>query len=632
MAKSLLKSSQGGRMDLTQNPCGHHGSSENKRKKFRKVDSQDLETDSEIDYDRFMTLRSKNTFPLTKADVFDVHDELVNKCGEPAQIWPRNDGCLVIEAKSKDQQRKILALDTLAGIELESSLHPTFNTCKGVMRSGELIDYDLKRLTDKMKDQKVIDAYRILRNVNGTKMPSSTIVLTFNKIQPPEYVKVGYLSIPIVPYIEHPRRCFQCQQFGHMSKYCKRHSVCVNCGNEYHGPSCNEPPCCTNCNGNHPASSKACTRFIYEKEVLAIRNKNRISFKEAHQRARKQYLHPGVSFADALKNIRINKMSHRRSEPESSPPQHNIDSQNSSTTKDQQNEEHNAPYEPIKRRLTSPTAPEPKLQRPPKTYNREKLQFPSNEDNSNPSRSLVEENTKRKYVIPLLDLHSKPKNTLSSPENHQNHHTSEREMTSSIPPLCEFISTESLLNITTDSNEEINVTKTISKEISDYVSEMRSSIASKAPENEHDFDKIELLEQYDLTEDDTTRQGAKTQSETENTIETIPSGTSYGFQTNDANSSSSTMLSNEKDTLPNTKEKPLITEQTKPQESTALPLHNNSVSKMEDETKTKFKFKKTISYDKLIKEKSTDSEKAKERPKVTRRFNIQNVITKKTNK
>ena len=72
--------------------------------------------------------------------------------------------------------------------------------------------------------------------------------------------------------------------------------VCSQCGKEEHG-ECNNPPHCANCGETHPAASKKCHKFLFEKEVQALRAREHLSFKEARQRVSSTYIRPGTTFA-----------------------------------------------------------------------------------------------------------------------------------------------------------------------------------------------------------------------------------------------------------------------------------------------------------------------------------------------
>ena len=75
--------------------------------------------------------------------------------------------------------------------------------------------------------------------------------------------------------------------------------ICENCGLEVHG-ECTNPPHCVNCGESHPASSKRCDKFSFEKEVQALRAKEHLSFKEARQRVSAMFIQPGVTFSSII--------------------------------------------------------------------------------------------------------------------------------------------------------------------------------------------------------------------------------------------------------------------------------------------------------------------------------------------
>ena len=77
-----------------------------------------------------------------------------------------------------------------------------------------------------------------------------------------------------------PKRCFQCQVFGHTSTTCKRKSpVCANCGDKGHkAQECSKQvKRCVNCSGGHASYDKSCPVFI--------ENLTRANFLEINQKA-----------------------------------------------------------------------------------------------------------------------------------------------------------------------------------------------------------------------------------------------------------------------------------------------------------------------------------------------------------
>ena len=84
-------------------------------------------------------------------------------------------------------------------------------------------------------------------------------------------------------YIPNPLRCFQCQEFGHSKKFCKKQLRCWKCGSEGHdGSDCSaENKCCVNCKGDHYSSSKSCPVWIIEKEIQRVKTEKNLPYGEA---------------------------------------------------------------------------------------------------------------------------------------------------------------------------------------------------------------------------------------------------------------------------------------------------------------------------------------------------------------
>ena len=140
--------------------------------------------------------------------------------------------------------------------------------------------------------------------MNGTLRPASVYVLTFSGSRLPEAVTIGWLRCPVRLCVPLPRRCFKCQKFGHGATRCRAlSSTCGFCSAQ---PSHEHPcPCdakCANCDGPHPAFSKNCFYYNFEKEVLQIQARDRTSYIEAKKSVRARYLHEGVTYADRARH------------------------------------------------------------------------------------------------------------------------------------------------------------------------------------------------------------------------------------------------------------------------------------------------------------------------------------------
>ena len=74
-----------------------------------------------------------------------------------------------------------------------------------------------------------------------------------------------------------PRRdvviqCYRCQGFGHKANACTQKAICIRCGGNHNLAECTVPRAqlkCANCNGDHAASYKCCSK--YQDELSANR-------------------------------------------------------------------------------------------------------------------------------------------------------------------------------------------------------------------------------------------------------------------------------------------------------------------------------------------------------------------------
>ena len=56
---------------------------------------------------------------------------------------------------------------------------------------------------------------------------TNTCVFTLNNLKSPPEIKIGYMLAKVEKYIPNPRRCHNCQKYGHLKEFCSRKSVCV---------------------------------------------------------------------------------------------------------------------------------------------------------------------------------------------------------------------------------------------------------------------------------------------------------------------------------------------------------------------------------------------------------------------
>ena len=273
-----------------------------KKQIFRSLYSKENTTINEI-YPNFIILKSLDeNKPLTKCCQFNIYKEFSTNYGKPKAMWGQNDGSLVVELYTCIQYKKVNKMTTLGGVNISIKSHPTLNVTKGVITSKQMQQYGYsnEELKEHLKDQFVTDVYQIITYINKIKIPSPTYILSFSTSQLPEKIHCGYEYAYVRPYISRPRRCTKCQKFGHSKLKCRGTEICVNCAQAHTDMQCKNDPLCANCGDPHSANNIKCLKYLYEKDILAIRDTEKISYQEARRKVNNRFVRPGITFADAL--------------------------------------------------------------------------------------------------------------------------------------------------------------------------------------------------------------------------------------------------------------------------------------------------------------------------------------------
>lgn len=127
-------------------------------------------------------------------------------------------------------------------------------------------------LLDKSKPapHKIVEVVRIQRtkfHPKETKYDTDTVIITFDSITIPKYIKFECLIIPVYPYVQRVLQCQNCWAFGHSTKACRGRKRCVSCGlHDDHAP-CNTYKCIS-CNGTHRSNSKTCPIIKNKEEEM----------------------------------------------------------------------------------------------------------------------------------------------------------------------------------------------------------------------------------------------------------------------------------------------------------------------------------------------------------------------------
>ena len=284
--------------------------------------------DEEFDFKRFLIIKNKDeNVKMSDVSVFKVDKYLKKVMGRLYQwckISRLRSGLLLIEVVQRtafDILKNIKKIDDVSVIVEE---HQTLNTSKGFITCDAIRGMTNEDIQNEIKSQDVKEVYRIQRrkkttnpkenksqnqNENSRKdedptfEPTDSFIITFSTPTLPKTLKIGYLRVNVRLYIPNPRRCNQCQMYGHIKKFCQHDPVCPKCGQEDHvGQTCTNEKSCYHCKGKHEATSRDCPMWKLEKLIIEEKSRNNITFREARSRIYSSHQHLVIQIPKLNKN------------------------------------------------------------------------------------------------------------------------------------------------------------------------------------------------------------------------------------------------------------------------------------------------------------------------------------------
>ena len=245
-----------------------------------------------------------------------------DRFGKVSRCEKLRDGGLEVEfTHERDAKRALSATEftytvrdgnvrRLVRLPISVSAHRTKNSSRGIIYCADLEGVSDDEIADGLSDFGVISARRIKSRKAGVMLPTHNIILTFNQLDIPREIFIGYERVKVRLYIPSPMRCYRCLRFGHTRDYCRNRPTCGICAAADHtGDSCTADTWkCINCDERqtpHTAFDPKCPALLREKEILAIKFTERLSFREARERYNST--HPKRSYASVAKEPRIDR-------------------------------------------------------------------------------------------------------------------------------------------------------------------------------------------------------------------------------------------------------------------------------------------------------------------------------------
>ena len=173
------------------------------------------------------------------------------------------------------------------------SPHRSFNTMMGVVYSKDLHYFDEQEIL-----QRCPQTVCRVKKLGG----NAAILLTFSCNYLPDYILVGHERMSVRKYKQNPKQCHNCLEYGHGQAYCKNKRRCAVCSEEHEeSKACSVPKYCYHCEGNHSPTSRECSRYKFEQEVLMVANNEHISIGAAKHRVIGANRNVSSTYASAVK-------------------------------------------------------------------------------------------------------------------------------------------------------------------------------------------------------------------------------------------------------------------------------------------------------------------------------------------
>ena len=192
------------------------------------------------------------------------------------KIISRNN-LLIVIAKNDDETVKLSQIKNLDGVAANAHVAAKPKYC--IIGVPANVDDDSIKLSTGCGN-----ATRIFKNIGGSKVASSVVILSFQG-NIPDKVKIGYLSFKVKPYIREPTRCYKCNAYGHIALNCTNKAKCPRCLGEHSLKECPNKEAemrCASCNStSHHTGQAVCPQRKIEKEAILLKTTKHISYAKA---------------------------------------------------------------------------------------------------------------------------------------------------------------------------------------------------------------------------------------------------------------------------------------------------------------------------------------------------------------
>merc|ERR1719259_1062742 len=210
----------------------------NKQRKLRQLANthNQLENTRMTPYPKFYTMKFPRIEIESKINLVAEDKYITKQISEPKKMKKLNRDTILIEVKSDNQGKKLKEIKKVTNLEAEVKEHQSLNQSKGTVYSEAMSNSSIEELMEALSDQHVIKIDRMKKKVNGVIEPTHRYIITFNKPDLPQSIKIVSWHFELIEaYLPKPMRCLTCQRIGHTKKYCRRpETTCSQCAEDGH--------------------------------------------------------------------------------------------------------------------------------------------------------------------------------------------------------------------------------------------------------------------------------------------------------------------------------------------------------------------------------------------------------------
>lgn len=207
-------------------------------------------------------------------------------------------GSIILEVTREQEFYNLRNLTHYENYPVKFTLHRTLNYSKGIISCEELKNCSDDELKEELARYNVVNVKRIYKTIEGVKVLTNSLILTFQSPELPKRILFDFLSVRVEPYVK-PLQCFKCYSYRHGISNCKNEAVCGRCGQAPHDGNCEAK--CKHCAGPHPAWSTKCPSFLNEKKIEEYKLTNKVSYVVAEKRLSPPTgSQPAVSYTDSV--------------------------------------------------------------------------------------------------------------------------------------------------------------------------------------------------------------------------------------------------------------------------------------------------------------------------------------------